>query len=100
MAYELFVGLLVLQLWMPPNTACTRTLPSASARTSGELPVRGARFQAVYWLKPGSVKAVWSCPARQPLTPAVDCNNMCYVFKSSEIAKFSRIFDDSSLQKV
>jgi hypothetical protein len=30
----------------------------------------------------------------------VDCNNMCYMFKPSEIAKFSRIFDDSSLKKV
>jgi len=30
----------------------------------------------------------------------VNCNNMCYTFKSAEIAKFSRLFDDSSLQKV
>ena len=30
----------------------------------------------------------------------VDCNNMCYMSKPSENAKFSRIFDDSSPQKV
>jgi len=30
----------------------------------------------------------------------VDCNNMCYMSKLSENAKFSRVFDDSSLQKV
>ena len=33
-------------------------------------------------------------------TAGVDCNNMCYMFKPSKIAKFSRIFDDSSLQRV
>jgi len=34
------------------------------------------------------------------LTASVDCNDMCYMPKHQEIAKFSRIFDDSSPQKV
>lgn len=34
------------------------------------------------------------------LAIAVDCNNMCYRFKPSEIANFSRIFDDFSLKRV
>jgi hypothetical protein len=36
----------------------------------------------------------------RPLTRAVDCNDMCYMFEPSEIAKFSRNFADSSLKKV
>jgi len=59
-----------------------------------------ARFQAVFWLQADSVKVALPRPAHQRVTQAVDCNNMCYMSKSSENAKFSRIFDDSSLQKV
>jgi hypothetical protein len=38
--------------------------------------------------------------AKGGLTAGVDCNNICYMLKPSEIAKFSRIFDDSSMQWV
>jgi hypothetical protein len=39
-------------------------------------------------------------PCHCRLTVGVDCNNMGYMFKLSEIAIFSRIFDDSSLKRV
>jgi hypothetical protein len=43
----------------------------------------------------------WAFPVlHERLTACVDCNNMCYMFKPSEIAKFSRIFDDFLPEKV
>jgi hypothetical protein len=42
-----------------------------------------------------ALSEIWKCP-----TTCVNCNNMCYMSKSSENAKFSRVFDDSSSQKV
>ena len=38
--------------------------------------------------------------ARVCIALGVDCNNMCYMFRPSEIAKVSRLFDDSSLKRV
>ena len=59
-----------------------------------------ARFLAFSWLSVFSVLTASSPSHLPPLTQTVDCNNMCYMSKPSENAKFSRIFDDSSLQKV
>ena len=71
----------------PPNNACSGQL-GVCAFFSFFLALSFFRFDGE------------SRPAHLPLMPAVDCNSMCYMSKSSEIAKFSRVFDDSSLQKV
>src|SRR5687768_10524662 len=57
-------------------------------------------FEQFAWLEAGSGKVTFSRPAHQRVTPAVDCNNMCYTSKPSKIAKFSHIFDDFCLEKV
>jgi hypothetical protein len=57
-------------------------------------------FGQFSWLGVGSVKAAFSRPAHQPVTPAVACNNMGYMFNPSKIAKFCRVFDDSRLKRV
>src|SRR5687767_10564628 len=67
-----------------------------------------ARFQTVFvarsWFRQRGVissrppaplgKNTFGDAARR-VTQAVDCNNMCYMSKLSENAKFSRVFDDS-----
>jgi hypothetical protein len=58
----------------------------------------GPRF--VSWFKRKHFSVSLAGSPTKPLTRAVDCNNMCYMFKPSKIAKFSRIFDDSSLKRV
>jgi hypothetical protein len=68
---------------MLPNTAVQRT----------------AGIRRVFWafsrLSLDSVSKLGS--PQPPLTQAVNRHDMRYRSKSSEIAKFSRIFDDSSL---
>jgi hypothetical protein len=64
--------------------------------TGGSLRV----FWHFLWLEVGSGKTALSRPAHQRVTRTVDCNNMRYMFKPSETAKFSRIFDDSTLKMV
>jgi hypothetical protein len=67
----------------------------------GGLLLRSVRvFEQFAWLKVGSAKMALSHPSHQQVTPTVNCHNMCYRLKSSETAKFSRIFDDSSLKRV
>jgi hypothetical protein len=70
----------------PPNKACTGRL--------GLCTFFGALSER--WQFPVS-KLVSPQP---PVTQTVNCNNMCYMSKSSENVKFSRVFDDSSSQKV
>jgi hypothetical protein len=59
-----------------------------------------ARFQAICVAWSFFRFAGESRPAHQRVTRAVDCNNIRYRLKPSEIAKFSRILNDSSLQWV
>jgi hypothetical protein len=71
-----------------PNKACTGRLGASQC----------AFFEPFPELWQFSVSGPFS--PQPPVTPTVDCNNMGYMFKPSEIAKFSRIFDDSSLKRV
>jgi len=64
--------------------------------TGGSLRV----FKQFARLEVDSVTMALSHPTHQRVTQAVDCNNICYMPKHQEIAKFSRIFDVSGQQKV